>query len=745
MARVPYTGTPEAGIAPTAPAGGYQNINAQPNDFGAQVGAAEQTFGRELLSTGNMLGQQAVQYQELYNQVAVQEARNQQESAYHNITFGDSKVPGDVGIYGLYGRAAMDARSGAMAKLEATRSGIRDGLNNDAQRLAFDRESHRYQTIIADSIGRHVDQQAHAWAQDVNKATSATAIQSAGSYYNDDTAFARSFQTGMEGVVRGLQASGNASDPDITKNAMTQMASKLIVARAEEWSTRGNPIEALNWVQNGKLPDGRKVQDALEPNIVGTFQHTLQERVDHYKVAGFANSYLQSPGRGGANTGPIAAPDLPVEAAKFLPALSGGEGNYRSPPPTGDTSGTPFPNNRYQFLSRTWNTEAPKAGVDVNDKSPEAQDRVAWSYAKNTYAANTGGRNLQADIAEGGHEPTIALALNKVWPSLPGGSQENTPLPLWLQRMRAPAATAAPLTTHNPDVFAAEQSMIEDARKRAEQTFPGRPDLQAAAVAKVQQQIEQTNVRQRQYEAAGEKQRKDASLQAESEYVPMIINDPTKVDVAKLTSDPRLIADPAKMTHLYSMLKTQLAGQTEKRADVSHQTASSLISSMRRPEGDPARIVDMTPVYKAYTDGYLTNADFDFVSKQFDQMKTPDGQRLNKVQDDFFKAVKPAIDKSNPLMGTMDVDGGMQFYAFQRAIAKQVEDYRKAGKDPHDLFDPSKPDYVGKPEALAPFQRGVSDSMAAFRRRLAPKPGVLGRPPLPPLPPLPSLSSPRAE
>ncbi len=199
----------------------------------------------------------------------------------------------------------------------------------------------------------------------------------------------------------------------------------------------------------------------------------------------------------------------------------------------------------------------------------------------------------------------------------------------------------------------------------------------------------------------------------------MIITDPSKVDVAKLTSDPRLLADPAKMTHLYSMLKTQLAGQTEKVAAVSHQTTVGLIDSMRRPEGDPARISDLGPAYKAYADGYMTNSDLEFVVKQHKEMQTPDGQRLDQVQQKFFQSVRSSIDKSNPVMGSLDMTGGSEFFRLQQETAAKIAAYRKAGKDPFDLFDPSKPDYLGKPETLSAYQKSIAETMEDYRLRNA--------------------------
>jgi hypothetical protein len=50
-----------------------------------------------------------------------------------------------------------------------------------------------------------------------------------------------------------------------------------------------------------------------------------------------------------------------------------------------------------------------------------------------------------------------------------------------------------------------------------------------------------------------------------------------------------------------------------------------------------------------------------------------------------------------------DPTGITQLYKLDRDIDRKIERYKRDGKDPHDLFDPSKADYLGTPEALAPY------------------------------------------
>lgn len=156
----------------------------------------------------------------------------------------------------------------------------------------------------------------------------------------------------------------------------------------------------------------------------------------------------------------------------------------------------------------------------------------------------------------------------------------------------------------------------------------------------------------------------------------------------------------------------------EPAAKVSNATASDLIARIRAPSGDPRRVDSLDPVYAEYEKGNLTKADLKFVRDEFTQLRTPEGARLGTAQEEFIKSVKPLIDKSNPLLGKIDQSGPQQVYNFTMTLRRKVEEYRKAGKDPHDLMDPSKPDYMGTPAALAAFQKPLQESLADTARAL---------------------------
>lgn len=62
----------------------------------------------------------------------------------------------------------------------------------------------------------------------------------------------------------------------------------------------------------------------------------------------------------------------------------------------------------------------------------------------------------------------------------------------------------------------------------------------------------------------------------------------------------------------------------------------------------------------------------------------------------------PTTDEAS---GTSDTSGSSRLIWLDRGISGKIERCNRDGRDPHDLFDPSKPDYLGIAEALRPCQK----------------------------------------
>jgi hypothetical protein len=253
----------------------------------------------------------------------------------------------------------------------------------------------------------------------------------------------------------------------------------------------------------------------------------------------------------------------------------------------------------------------------------------------------------------------------------------------------------------------------------AAQRFPGNDAKQRTMMDEVFQRIQQTNTIAARDQAATLKAKRDAEEKAGDAIYQQIQKDPAHFDPASIDRNDAL--DVAHKEHFralaHEMLQRSIKG--EPIAAVSHQNTTELNRRLTLPDGDPNKISDMRPIDDAFNAGKLSTANYGFLKQQFTDMRTDDGQRLGVTMQNFLTAVKPSIEKSNPLMGSLDMTGGTEFFRLQQDIAAKVAEYRKAGKDPYDLFNPSKPDYVGKPEAIEQYQRSIPESLDDFKRRMA--------------------------
>ena len=217
-----------------------------------------------------------------------------------------------------------------------------------------------------------------------------------------------------------------------------------------------------------------------------------------------------------------------------------------------------------------------------------------------------------------------------------------------------------------------------------------------------------------------EQAKEDASDRREGEYLSKLHSDDPQASgqvSARAIANDMTLTRPAR-ERMIGIVERETKPETA--AKVSNGTATDLISRIRAPEGDPNRISDLAPIYDAYEKGKLSKSDLKFVREEFANIRTPEGEALSRRQAEFIAAVKPMIDKSNPLMGKIDQSGAQQIYAFTLDLQKKVAEYRRAGKDPRDLMDPSKPDYMGGPAAIAPYmkplQQSLKDAAASLRQ-----------------------------
>jgi len=133
------------------------------------------------------------------------------------------------------------------------------------------------------------------------------------------------------------------------------------------------------------------------------------------------------------------------------------------------------------------------------------------------------------------------------------------------------------------------------------------------------------------------------------------------------------------------------------------------------------KIVSNEQLEQAYIDSAKKGHGIDWQSmmdlrKELTEMQTPDGRILGRRKQEMFDGVKASVDKS--IIGLKsDPEGALLFLQYQEWADAQLAAYRQQGKNPHDLLDPSNPQYLARPSAIAPFQRSLQDTMKDMAER----------------------------
>lgn len=231
-------------------------------------------------------------------------------------------------------------------------------------------------------------------------------------------------------------------------------------------------------------------------------------------------------------------------------------------------------------------------------------------------------------------------------------------------------------------------------------------------------------------------QEQDASDKAEVGVLQKLYSDDPQM--ASTVSSKAIVNDPTlnrvAKERLINVVNREMKPETDTR--ISNATFVDLAKDIRSGEID-----NLDPLFAARSkpagdEGGINRSDFNELRQMFIDRQTPDGSKLQKTTQQFINGVAPQIDKSNPLMGILDRTGKQQVYEFGQFVQSKVDEYRRAKKNPQDLFDPSKPDYLGKPEAISPFKKpldlSIEESAANLGgpRKLQPLPQ--SEPPKPP-------------
>lgn len=205
---------------------------------------------------------------------------------------------------------------------------------------------------------------------------------------------------------------------------------------------------------------------------------------------------------------------------------------------------------------------------------------------------------------------------------------------------------------------------------------------------------------------------RETSNEAANQYLidirskdPKIANDPTGV---KILNDPDLTK--TDKNNLLNLIDRQLKPETEVR--VSRQTTVDLLRDMRDPDVDADKLMQrawdarlMDPGKK----GSMTESDFNSFRREMIDRKTPDGMALSQDRGEFFKKYASSIDGAMA-MGEHSALGSQRIYAAEQDAIRMEKDLKAKGIDPHQLYNPGSPNFIGKPENLTKYSVSFQDA-----------------------------------
>ena len=170
---------------------------------------------------------------------------------------------------------------------------------------------------------------------------------------------------------------------------------------------------------------------------------------------------------------------------------------------------------------------------------------------------------------------------------------------------------------------------------------------------------------------------------------------------------------------------TERMNKPEPLGRISHDTTMDLLKRMRAT--DESRLTDNGPIYDAFQAGRLDNNDFNFLTREFNNLRTPEGMALEKDRTQFLKRYAQVIDGAMTKTGEHSLLGTQQMYEFEMDARRQEAELRKQGKDPHLVYDPRSEYFWGRPENLAKYHVPLQEALdyeKTFRAMAAPPKGA---------------------
>ena len=209
----------------------YQHVQANPNEFGAQIGQGAER-----------LGQGITKATDFYGEIAADQSNFNATDEGTKLLYGDpnKKVPGpdgtmipDTGFFGKKNQDMMEARDATAQQLQDIIKKHREDLGLNSSQLQYDRDTRRWLQLQMSRMGEAYDKASTGWALDVNNMGKKQTSDAISNDAESDAAFGAHLDKLKSWYVKDAHVQGLGNEG---------AKQGLIDATKSAWETRINTI-----------------------------------------------------------------------------------------------------------------------------------------------------------------------------------------------------------------------------------------------------------------------------------------------------------------------------------------------------------------------------------------------------------------------------------------------------------------------------------------------------------------------
>jgi hypothetical protein len=190
-----------------------------------------------------------------------------------------------------------------------------------------------------------------------------------------------------------------------------------------------------------------------------------------------------------------------------------------------------------------------------------------------------------------------------------------------------------------------------------------------------------------------------------------------KLDEKRVLADPMLTFAQKREIIDYGMRRTrELASNSEAKSNP--EMVRALMLRIHAPDDDESKIYNMGPIMDAYKSGDLSTHEMQGLRREVEQLRDGNTSGFQKNVQNARNVVYTMLSRS-ALGQAMPEVASDAAYRFSAYMESQIEEYRRANKNPRDLLDPTSPVYLMKPALIQSFMNTSSNALSSGASKVA--------------------------